>query len=227
MGTTVPYRTQTYLAKCLILGAKKVGKTTFRKKISRHSEGFEFIRQMSQHITVGFGSNSYYVKGSTITMQFWEIGIDNQTMPKSSELYMDNSNVAFILCDATNPSSIDLIPYLITDFWAYNGHGIQPVMILMNKADLLPQWNQIRTLASFNYRDWIEFIPESHAEHLIELCENVESVLNKIGLNLGFTLCSALENYALTTSIRFLLKELLLSIEYRKQGIRGSGETLE
>ncbi len=213
----MPHRTSAYLAKCLILGSKNVGKTTFRNKISRHLEGFEFIEQKSRNIKVGFGSNTFYVKGRPITVQFWEIaGSEQQKLPQPPELYMENSHMAFIMCDATNPSSIEAIPYLITDFWAYNSLGIQPIMILMNKADMLPRWSEIKSLASFNYRDWLEFIPEPCIDPLVDLCMNVEPVLNKMGLNLGFTMCSALENYALTTSTRFLLKELLISIEYRK-----------
>lgn len=223
----MPTRTRTYLAKCLILGAKNVGKTTLRKKISTHLEGFEFIEQKSHHIKVGFGSNSFFVKGRIITVQFWEITADEHASPRNAELYMENSHVAMVLCDVTNPTSIDILPHLITDFWAFNGLGIQPIVILMNKADSLPQWHLIKKMASFNYRDWLDLIPEPLQDKLVELCANVEPVLNKMGLNLGFSMCSAEQNFALTTSTRFLLRELLTVMEHRTRGLVTVDESLE
>ncbi len=214
---TVALISRGYLAKTLILGSKNVGKTTFRRRLSIQLEGYESIKDIVNDFDVGFGSRTFFVRGKTITVQFWELASHEGQVPHLPEMYMEAAHMAFILCDVTNIKSIESIPYLVTDFWAYNGRGIQPIMILLNKADLLENWNQIKKLASFDYRDWIDFLPEMQAECLIDVITKIEPVLNRMGLNLGFTPCSALKNHAIITSARFLLKELLNLTEYQNR----------
>ncbi|MFQ5979902.1 MAG: GTP-binding protein [Candidatus Heimdallarchaeota archaeon] len=119
------------LFKCVLIGDGAVGKTALRERFL--GKGFK----ANYLITIGadFALATKQIDETTVKFQLWDIA-GQPRFGSVRSIYYKNALGALVVFDITRVNSFKNLRNWVDEYWTHNGHGIRPLLILGNKADL-------------------------------------------------------------------------------------------